>query len=80
MCMWNKTMRTKLERALRKLEKCNGDCKHCEKAHYYSAETERGIAYAWGCDILPTDEFSCISNSLRELRNEALECVRFELS
>ena len=78
--MWNKTMRTKLERALRKLEKCNGDCKHCEKAHMYFADGERAIYYAFGCDVLPQEEFTYLSNSYAELHDAALECMKFELS
>lgn len=42
-----KTEERKLKTALRRLEKCGGDCHHCEKCRVYScyivADTEEGI-------------------------------------
>ena len=45
--------RKALERAKKRLEKCGGDCKHCEKCHFYFANTERVLYMAVGCDLLP---------------------------
>lgn len=38
--------RKALERAKKQLEKCGGDCKHCEKCHFYFANTERVLYMA----------------------------------
>ena len=42
-----------LESAGRKLEKCGGDCRHCDKCHIYTRWTERAGYMAVGCDLLP---------------------------
>lgn len=78
--MWNNAMKKKLEAALKRLNKCDGDCKHCEKCHMYFHDTPHIIYYAFGCDNLPTEEFSAISDSMSDLRKDVLETVKFELS
>jgi hypothetical protein len=76
----NKTQRRKLEIALRKLEKCSGNCIRCEKCHIYTSSSERAIYMAVGCDNLPTEMFSSIADVPSELHQQALETVKFELS
>ena len=43
-----------LETAGKKLEKCGGDCRHCDKCHIYTRWTERAGYMAVGCDLLPS--------------------------
>lgn len=58
---------------LAKIEKCNGDCKHCDKLDFVT----NGTYYAYGCKHAPN--FSPISNTMRELRDILIEQLNFEL-
>ena len=71
--------RKALERAQKRLEKCGGNCKHCEKCHFYFANTERVLYMAVGCDLLPVEMFSSISDIPSQLHAAAIETVNFEL-
>lgn len=70
-----KTKRKQYEAALKKLRKCTGDCKHCEKCHMYIS----GWHYAFGCDVLPQTDFDAIAETMASLHSEALETIAFEL-
>ena len=71
--------RKALERAQKRLEKCGGNCKHCEKCHFYFANTERVLYMAVGCDLLPVEMFSSIADIPSQLHAAAIETVNFEL-
>ena len=58
-----KTEERKLKTALRRLEKCGGDCHHCEKCRVYTRSTERALYMAVGCDLLPVEMFSYIADT-----------------
>ena len=78
---YTKTEKKQLQAALNKIKKCNGDCKHCEKCHFYSKQiNERFIAYAFGCDNMPEKFFDVISESMKALKAECIETLEFELS
>ena len=79
--MLTKTKRKQYESVLKRLKKCDGDCKHCEKCHIYFSDSKDGRTryYAFGCDLLPLTEFSSISNTMRDLKSEAIEIIEFEL-
>lgn len=72
--------RAQLEKALKSLESCTGDCKHCEKCHVYTSSTNKALYMAVGCDLLPLDMFGAIANYPSELQHEAINAVLFELS
>lgn len=74
-----KTEERKLKTALRRLEKCGGDCHHCEKCRVYTRSTERALFMAVGCDLLPVEMFSYIADTSKGLHAAALEIARFEL-
>lgn len=76
----NKTDRKRLETALKRLEKCGGNCQHCEKCHIYTASTPKALYIAVGCDLLPSDMFDSIADVPSQLHAEAIETVKFELS
>lgn len=60
---------------LKRLEKCDGNCLHCKQFHPYFADVPYGIAMAYGCDLLPQEEFSYIADKLigeDSLRNCAI--------
>ena len=76
----NEKERKQLETALKKLEKCGGDCKHCKKCHVYTASGENALYMAVGCDLLPRSMFDAIANHPSELHQEAKETALFELS
>lgn len=82
--MYNKTERKQLETALKRVKKCGGDCKHCEKLHYYSSSQynpeARNIYFAFGCDLLPEKHFTYISDAPSRLHQDAIETLEFELS
>ena len=69
-----------LESAGRKLEKCGGDCRHCDKCHIYTSWTERAGYMAVGCDLLPTELYDYIASVPSQLHAAAVELVKFELS
>ena len=50
-----------LETAGKKLEKCGGDCRHCDKCHIYTRWTERAGYMAVGCDLLPSELYDYIA-------------------
>ena len=78
---YTKTEKKQLQAALNKIQKCNGDCKHCEKCHMYtSAINERSIVYAFGCDYMPEKFFDAISESMKTLKAECVETLEFELA
>lgn len=68
-----------LQSALRRLERCGGDCQNCEKCHVYVASAERAIYMAVGCDALPENYRAPIANGPRSLHGRAVEVARFEL-
>ena len=74
-----KTQERKLKTALKRLEKCGGDCHHCENCRVYTRSTERALYMAVGCDLLPVEMFSYIADTPKGLHAAALETARFEL-
>ena len=71
-----KTQKTATEKAIRKIEKCNGDCKHCEHLKIPS----KGTYYAFICGIADKAGYASYSNTIKDLRSITLECLLFELS
>ena len=69
-----------LEKAGKKLEKCGGDCHHCNKCHIYTRWTERAGYMAVGCDLLPSELYDYIASVPSQLHSAAVELVKFELS
>lgn len=63
----------KISALLAKIEKCNGDCKHCDNLDFVT----NGKYYAYGCKHAPN--FSPISNTMRELHDALIEQLKFEL-
>ena len=51
--MYNKTEILRMERSIRKLEKCGGSCKECSHAKIKTASdnNSKNIYYAFYCDI-----------------------------
>jgi hypothetical protein len=76
--MYTEKERKQLERALKRVEKCSGDCKHCEKCHIYTSE--KSFCYAIGCDLLPQNMFDMIDDHITTLRQTAIDLLKFELS
>ena len=67
-------------RALRKIEKCGGDCKHCDQCDIKCASGERMACYAFYCKIADAAGYSIYCNSLSELQRETIDHLKFELS
>lgn len=78
--MYTKTERRRLEAALHRIQKCGGDCHHCEKCHIYTASTPNALYMAVGCDALPQEFFTYIADTPSQLHAAALETLKFELS
>ena len=75
-----KTKKKQYEIALKKLNKCSGDCKHCNKCHVYTSAWNRDSCYyAFGCDLLPVTDFDYISSTMRNLHATAIDTIKFEL-
>ena len=69
-----------LEIAGRKLEKCGGDCRHCDKCHIYTRWTERAGYMAVGCGLRPSELYDYIASVPSQLHAAAVELVKLELS
>lgn len=69
-----------LKTAGRKLEKCGGNCNHCDKCHIYTNWSDRAGFMAVGCDLLPSELYDAIADLPSQLHAEAVELVKFELS
>lgn len=76
--MYNKTEILRMERSIRKLNKCGGNCKDCEHARIKTASDDKNIYYCFYCDIDKNIQPYC--NSLKTLHLETLEALKFELS
>lgn len=74
------TTKKQFETALKKLEKCSGDCQHCNKCHIYTSEWYNNTCcYSFGCDLLPQNYFDYISDTMKNLHKTAIETIKFEL-
>ena len=78
--MYNKTEILRMQRSIRKLEKCGGNCKECNHAKIKTTESNnnRYIYYAMYCDI--DIDIQPYSNTFKNLHGETLEALQFELS
>lgn len=73
------TQKNKLEKALNHIQKCDGDCKHCEKCRIVTSEN--GLYYAFICGVHGmADYFTAISETMSGLKNAMIEAIEFELS
>lgn len=75
-----KTEILRMQRSIRKLEKCNGECIKCENMKMKTASSENSniIVYAVYCNIDENIQPYC--NSPRDLKTETLEALKFECS
>lgn len=73
------TEKMKLEKALNYIQKCSGDCKHCEKCRIITSE--KSMYYAFICSVHGmADYFTAISETMHGLKNAMIEAIQFELS
>ena len=77
--MYNKTEILRMERSIRKLEKCGGSCKECSHAKIKTASdnNSKNIYYAFYCDI--DKDIQPYSNTLKNLQHETMEALLFEI-
>ena len=75
-----KTERLRIERNIRKLEKCGGICKNCNHAKIKTNgdTNSRHIYYAFYCNM--DKNIQPYSNTLKNLYAETLEALKFEIS
>lgn len=78
--MYTEKERKILKKALERVRKCDGDCRSCEKIHIYTFSNSKSIYMAYGCDLLPQEYFTYISDHINTLRQDAIELLEFELS
>lgn len=76
--MYNKTEILRMQRSIRKLEKCGKNCKSCSHAKIKTAHDNNNIYYAFYCDI--DKDIQPYSNRLKCLHTETIEALKFELS
>ena len=69
------TQRKMTERALRKVQKCDGDCKHCEHLIIPAIKN----VYCFLCGAADRAGYRPYSDTMRDLRAITLECLEFEL-
>lgn len=79
----NKAERSKASSALKRINKCKGDCKHCKhceiKTSKYNQDT-RSICFAYYCKIADKAGYQPLSNSIGELKRITQDCLQLELS
>ena len=73
-----KTEQKRIETSIKKLNKCGGTCKDCTHAQMKTASEDRNIYYCFYCDI--DKNIQPYSNTLKNLHNETLEALQFEIS
>lgn len=71
-----KTQRTITERALRKIKKCDGNCKSCRNLLIPSQKN----VYAFMCGIADKAGYTPMSNHISDVKNEAIECLEIEIA
>lgn len=71
--------RRHLDTVARRLEKCSGDCSHCEKCHYYFAQNDRAIYMSVGCDLLPQKSYGNIADYPSQLHAAAREAIKADI-
>ena len=78
--MYNKTEILRMERSIRKLKKCGGNCKECDHVKIKTAgcNNSNNIYYAMYCNIDKNIQPYC--NSIKNLHAETLKALQFELS
>lgn len=76
--MYTKTEILRMQRSIKKLNKCGGNCKECEHAKIKTGSSGRNIYYAFYCDI--DINIQPYVNSIKNLHSETLEALKFELS
>ncbi len=67
-----------LNRQLRAVKACNGDCLHCESCQVKTATTERATYFAFEC--LKAPALGAISDRPSTMRADIIEALEFELS
>lgn len=69
----------RMTKSLKTIERCNGDCKRCDHCKVKTATiSERYSCYCFYCDV--DENIQPYSNTMKDLRAETLEALRFELS
>ena len=58
------------------LSKCNGDCKNCQ---YFEMATS-GSFYAMYCGYAEKNGYRPLSDTIRDLKQVTVDCIKFELS
>lgn len=72
------TEKIKLEKALKHIKNCNGDCKNCNRCQMVTSKS--GLYYAFVCSVYGmADYFMPVSNTMHGLKNAMIEAIQFEL-
>ncbi|MEA5135396.1 MAG: hypothetical protein VB035_04565 [Candidatus Fimivivens sp.] len=71
-----KTQEVKTRRALKRVEACNGDCKHCEHCRVPC----NGMYYAFLCGFADDAGYTPMSNTTKRLKPITLFHLKFELN
>ena len=67
---------TTIKQAIKELNQCNGDCKHCEHWRIKTAAlTDHITVYAHYCDITNKTGYIWYGERLATLREETLRCL-----
>ena len=69
-----------IKQAITKLNKCNGDCKHCDHWRIKIASlTDHITVYAHYCDIANKAGYTGYGERLATLKQETLRCLLSEI-
>ena len=73
------TERNTLEKALKHIRRCDGNCKQCD--HCQPVCSKSGLYYAFVCDVHHADEyFWVVADKMSDLKRSMIEAIEFELS
>jgi hypothetical protein len=69
----------RIQEAIDRIEKCNGDCHNCKHIEIATAPTEYGACYAHYCGIAFKAGFRILSESRHGLKPETISSLVSEL-
>ena len=67
----------RIKKSIKKIQKCNGQCKQCSHAKIKTASDNRNIYYAIYCNV--DENIQPLCESYKDLKMETLEALQFEL-
>lgn len=75
---YNERELARMRKSLEHVKACNGDCHNCKYLNIPVASSGRSTFYAFECSV--DSNIQPMSNTTRELRQETIDALQFELA